>query len=196
MIRRQSVDALLSAASLVVAILVVFEGTIPAEVLHNLGWMLLVGVGSAFFGMHWAGSYRKVSDFVGLHDVGGVMRGSLLATVLVVSANLMATPTWSVPWSLVTIYVLLSMLALNISMFTNRLLREGSLHSERRSTSSSRRRVLVYGAGRAGALVARDIRESPELGYELVGFLDDDPAKHGKEIAGVPVLGGRGDLHK
>jgi FlaA1/EpsC-like NDP-sugar epimerase len=190
MFRRQGVDALLSAGSLLVAMLVVYEGVIPADIRHNLGWLLAVAVGSSFLGMTWAGSYRKVSDFVGLHDVVGVMRGALLSCVLIVIANLLAAPTWSVPWSLVTIYVLLSTLSLNVSMFTNRLLREGSLHSDRRSDAFSRRRVLIYGAGRAGALAARDIRQSPELGYELVGFVDDDPTKHGKELAGVAVLGG------
>jgi FlaA1/EpsC-like NDP-sugar epimerase len=196
MFRRQSVDALLSVASLLTAALVVYEGIIPNAVRGHIGWMLLVAVGASFLGMTWAGSYRKVSDFVGLYDVVGVMRGVLLASVLIAGVNLLAPRSWTVPWSLVTIYVLLSTLSLNVSMFTNRLLREGSLQSDRRADSLSRRRVLIYGAGRAGALAARDIRESPELGYELVGFLDDDPDKQGKELVGVPVLGGREQLSR
>ena len=192
--RRQSIDAILTVASLFLAMLVVYEGIIPSAVRHHIVWMLATAIGASFLGMTWAGSYRKVSDFVGLHDVVGVMRGALLASVLVAGVNLVAPPSWSVPWSLVTIYVLLSTVSLNVSLFTNRLLRESSLQNDRRSDSLSRRRVLIYGAGRAGALAARDIRESPELGYELVGFIDDDAAKQGKELAGVPVFGGREDL--
>ncbi len=66
--------------------------------------------------------------------------------------------------------------------------------SARPDACARRGDVLVYGAGRAGSAVAREIVESPELGYELRGFVDDDAAKWGKEIHGVPVLGGRHDV--
>jgi len=57
-----------------------------------------------------------------------------------------------------------------------------------------RRRVLLIGAGNAGAQVARLMRESGGNLYHLVGFLDDDPAKHNSRIQGAPVLGTREDL--
>ncbi len=47
--------------------------------------------------------------------------------------------------------------------------------------------VLVLGAGAAGAALAKDLRASRN--WRLVGFLDDDPAKHGGEIIGVKVIG-------
>jgi FlaA1/EpsC-like NDP-sugar epimerase len=47
--------------------------------------------------------------------------------------------------------------------------------------------VLVLGAGTAGASVARELSRSGE--WRLVGLLDDDPAKHGREIYGYKVLG-------
>jgi FlaA1/EpsC-like NDP-sugar epimerase len=56
------------------------------------------------------------------------------------------------------------------------------------------RRVLVVGAGDAGALVVREMHKNPQLGMEPVGFVDDNVAKHGKRIYGVPVLGALADL--
>ncbi|CDF57745.1 polysaccharide biosynthesis protein [Thermobrachium celere] len=55
-------------------------------------------------------------------------------------------------------------------------------------------RVLVYGAGDAGALVVKEMRKHPELGYIPVGFIDDDKNKWGKSINGINILGGREDL--
>ncbi|MEO6212475.1 MAG: nucleoside-diphosphate sugar epimerase/dehydratase [Vicinamibacterales bacterium] len=52
------------------------------------------------------------------------------------------------------------------------------------------RRVLIVGAGEAGTMVAREIRRNPQLRMEAVGFLDDDAAKRGKRVTGLPVLGG------
>lgn len=50
------------------------------------------------------------------------------------------------------------------------------------------KRVLVLGAGHAGMMVVREMDRNPHLGMTPVGFLDDDRAKLGTRIHGVPVL--------
>jgi exopolysaccharide biosynthesis polyprenyl glycosylphosphotransferase len=50
-------------------------------------------------------------------------------------------------------------------------------------------RILVIGAGTLGREITQKILAHRELGFEVVGFLDDDPGKAGTEICGVPVLG-------
>ena len=49
--------------------------------------------------------------------------------------------------------------------------------------------VVILGAGRTGALVVRRLRDNPGLGLVPVAFLDDDPAKQGHLVEGVPVVG-------
>lgn len=51
------------------------------------------------------------------------------------------------------------------------------------------RRVLLVGAGSAGNLVARELRRQGGRRLEVVGFLDDDPAKRHAKIQGHAVLG-------
>ncbi|MBF0547816.1 MAG: polysaccharide biosynthesis protein [Candidatus Riflebacteria bacterium] len=58
------------------------------------------------------------------------------------------------------------------------------------------KRVLIYGAGRAGESVAREIRRNEFLPFDILGILDDDPRKKGKIIHGIPVLGGRETLNQ
>jgi len=48
--------------------------------------------------------------------------------------------------------------------------------------------ILILGAGRTGEMVLERIKRNKNMGYEPVGFLDDE-AKLGKEISGVKVLG-------
>jgi FlaA1/EpsC-like NDP-sugar epimerase len=43
-------------------------------------------------------------------------------------------------------------------------------------------------------MAAREMLRNPQLGYHLVGFLDDDPDKLGLRIHGLPVLGALADL--
>jgi len=56
------------------------------------------------------------------------------------------------------------------------------------------RRVLIYGAGDAGELLLRELRNNRDLRLAPIGFLDDDPAKSGKVIHGLRVFGANGDL--
>jgi UDP-GlcNAc:undecaprenyl-phosphate GlcNAc-1-phosphate transferase len=49
--------------------------------------------------------------------------------------------------------------------------------------------TLIYGAGRGGQLVLRELRQNPDLGLRPIGFLDDDPRLQGRMVHGIPVLG-------
>jgi Undecaprenyl-phosphate glucose phosphotransferase len=59
------------------------------------------------------------------------------------------------------------------------------LHRFRPSTQ----KILVVGAGRLGREVTHKINAHRDLGFEVVGFIDDDEALVGTEVEGVPVLG-------
>jgi FlaA1/EpsC-like NDP-sugar epimerase len=54
--------------------------------------------------------------------------------------------------------------------------------------------ALVYGAGRRGAVVLREIMENPSLAFVPAGFIDDDEARRGERVEGVRVLGTLADL--
>lgn len=49
--------------------------------------------------------------------------------------------------------------------------------------------VIVLGAAKTGEVVVQRLLGSPSLGLRPVAFLDDDPAKQGTTVAGVPVAG-------
>ena len=62
------------------------------------------------------------------------------------------------------------------------------------SRSAFRQRLLIVGAGLAGQTLLAAIRAEAPHDYEVAGFVDDDPAKMGAEVDGVPVVGRREDL--
>jgi exopolysaccharide biosynthesis polyprenyl glycosylphosphotransferase len=57
-------------------------------------------------------------------------------------------------------------------------------------SSFFQRRALVVGAGWAGRAIVEALAEFRAWNYNIVGLIDDDPAKRGQLIEGVPVLGG------
>ncbi len=58
-----------------------------------------------------------------------------------------------------------------------------------RLSGNNLQRILVIGAGALGRELTQKILAHREMGFEVVGFLDDDPGKAGTLVCGVPVLG-------
>jgi exopolysaccharide biosynthesis polyprenyl glycosylphosphotransferase len=58
------------------------------------------------------------------------------------------------------------------------------------TASAVMRRVLIVGAGSAGTTLLKKLAEISPLPFIVCGVMDDDPAKHGQEVAGFKILGG------
>ena len=67
---------------------------------------------------------------------------------------------------------------------------------QRRGGGSMRRRILIYGAGKAGRTVLSEIRAHSSLGYQVVGFIDDDAHKRHLRFHGMRVLGSGANLRE
>jgi FlaA1/EpsC-like NDP-sugar epimerase len=62
------------------------------------------------------------------------------------------------------------------------------------SDQAPKRKVVVIGAGDAGAAFCAQIKSTPEFRLDPVAVLDDDSAKIGQSLIGVPVTGNIDDL--
>jgi FlaA1/EpsC-like NDP-sugar epimerase len=73
-----------------------------------------------------------------------------------------------------------------------RLLRR--LHEKTGEEGASKKRVIVIGAGHGAEMLLRDIEHSHYCPYDVIGLIDDNPAKKGLKIRNVPILGTRKEL--
>ena len=97
------------------------------------------------------------------------------------------------PRSFPIVYGLLALLA---TSGPRALLRIYTSRRSRSAHSAASIHVLIMGAGEAGAMIAQELQRNPHLGLQPIGFLDDDPAKRGMRIRGLPVLGDRADIER
>jgi FlaA1/EpsC-like NDP-sugar epimerase len=167
---------------------------IDQDLMHyipTMGWAILAALTIKPVIFWLFGLYRRVWAYASIKEVlvivGSVTVSSLAFAVWVLFA---ASIHWtSVPrlipiidW-FVTLF-LVGGLRLSIRTFAE------LLQARRRASGSgSERRVIIAGAGDAGALVAREMQKNPQLHMQPVAFLDDAPQKLHQHIHGVPVLG-------
>jgi len=57
-------------------------------------------------------------------------------------------------------------------------------------------RLLIVGAGEVGRTVMRNIVAQPSLGFQIVGFVDDDPDKGSTDIGRFKALGNTANIPK
>ena len=51
--------------------------------------------------------------------------------------------------------------------------------------------IMIIGAGHAGRMLLREYKESNKVNGKVACFIDDNPAKKGCRLDGVPIVGGR-----
>ena len=141
------------------------------------------------------GLYTRRWRFASVPDleriVAAVGLGSLVTLTVFYGAAVVAGTTWldGFPRSFWLAESLLSVAIIGGVRFGIRAASE--LPSGRSDlVACDQRDTLLYGAGRAGVLVAMSARRDPRAGVVAVGFLDDDPSLWGGTVAGIRVFGG------
>jgi FlaA1/EpsC-like NDP-sugar epimerase len=101
------------------------------------------------------------------------------------AAAVMGLQLYGVPRSVLALHPLVTLMSVCMLRIAYRMLYE---HSRAQITGGDKevRRALILGAGQAAKRLMAGIHQQ---GWIVMGMLDDDPAKQGARIAGVPVLG-------
>jgi len=140
------------------------------------------------------GLYRRYWQYASIGDLIAIVLANVVASLwisLLVLTGLATGLFVEFSRSILLIDLLLTVALTGGTRFSVRAMAEshGRFRRGRDGSGAERTRVLVIGAGNAGALVAREAQRNPQLGFHIIGFLDDAVVKHGKRIAGLPVLG-------
>jgi FlaA1/EpsC-like NDP-sugar epimerase len=144
---------------------------------------------------YFMGLYRRMWAYASIRELRLIVLTVTAASVLVslIIVVLRATEVLSFfPRGTLPIQWLLLVILVGGVRFSMRILSESPASSQ--ASKHGARRVLIVGAGDAGALVVREMQKNPELRLLPVCFIDDDPSKQRQQIHGVPVLGNLSDL--
>jgi FlaA1/EpsC-like NDP-sugar epimerase len=177
--------AVLVGLSLWASFLLRFDFSIPPHEFATFRRGLLIGVTVklvAFYGMRL--HQERWWKYLGLPDLLILLRANLIASGAFTLVTLLAQGA-DFSRSVYCLDFVLCFLFTAGTRFAIRL--QGELSAQRRKATT--KGLLIYGAGVAGIALAREIRDNPSLGFQVLGFLDDNPRKQGAQLAGLPVLG-------
>jgi UDP-GlcNAc:undecaprenyl-phosphate GlcNAc-1-phosphate transferase len=140
----------------------------------------------AFYAM---GIYRGLWGSMGSSDIFGFVKASSLASILSIVAVTFiyrfadfSKGIFIIDWLLTNAFLLGT--RGSFRYFLDTVKRKG-LGGEK---------TLIYGAGRGGELLLREILNNERLKIQPIGFIDDDLLKTGKRLQGFPILGAFNDL--
>jgi FlaA1/EpsC-like NDP-sugar epimerase len=137
-------------------------------------------------------SVRELISVAGAVAFSSTLGGAFILILWVWPARTFVT---GFPRSVIAIDAMLTLLLVGGVRFMARWRQETHSTAAQVKTGYERvHRALIAGAGDAGAMVAREMLRNPQMGYQLLGFLDDDPDKQGLRVHGVPVMGTLADL--
>ncbi len=199
-------DALLIFASWYGSHLLRFNFQIPANSVDVLArtffGVLLIKIGAFYFFDLYKGMWRYAS----INDLFRIIMATSLAAILiffyVLSAHGFvgfARSVFIIDWLLTVL--LISGCRFSVRFFFQVIGKDDSVKAMasrffpvNRPRSADAKNLLIIGAGDFGEKIYREIQDNADLRYNIVGFVDDDRSKIGKQIHGTPILGPTGDI--
>ncbi|MBD3223960.1 MAG: NAD-dependent epimerase/dehydratase family protein [Caldithrix sp.] len=154
----------------------VYKKTLPVAVLSTIAFINLLRMNQS----QWR--YSSIMDLINLF--GAVTAGWVIFILYLYFVNML-----SVPRSVLAIFWMLGFLFLGGVRFYPRFYAKLSTLA-----SPNRKRAIIVGAGDAGEMIIRQMKNDPELGYYPVAIIDDAPRKLHTKIHGVKVIGNTNQL--
>ncbi|WP_321919169.1 polysaccharide biosynthesis protein [Paraburkholderia tropica] len=184
-------DLLAIAVAWMFAYIIRFNGPVPVMFWKGaataLVWVILTY--GCMFRVY--GLYRGLWVFASLPDLMRIAKAVFAGGLLVMIGSALVRPEPVIPRSVLIVSPLLLFLTMGGARAIYRATKEFYLYG---GLVGQGKPVLVLGAGNAGANLVRELKRSGQ--WRLIGLLDDDPIKNGREIYGYRVLGPIGALPK
>ncbi len=135
------------------------------------------------------GVYRAIWRYSSLSDLERILKSIVISTLIIVSIVSFTDHSPHMPKSVVPLNALLLLLCWGGPRFLYRRIKMRSIFAESK-------RVLVIGAGHAGAGLVRDLLQRNKSSLEPVAYLDDSSKKIGQEIHGIRVAGSTHEIER
>lgn len=180
-----SIDAVVTFVSCFVALFVMDRSPEITVSMSDMAVLSVLFASTSVVGMCLCGVYRSMWRYASIKDFASCIFGNLVGVIVTALVNL---PTGNVNLiNCIAVAGLLSVFCVILSRIAyvyacNEYIKFRMRHA------SGRKRVLIIGAGFAGSQMVGEFQRNSDQ-YEIVGFVDDNSEKVGRNVRGTRVLG-------
>ena len=164
-----------------------FDFKPPTSELENLLGTVIIVLGLRLAAFNYFGLYRGLYRYASLADLTSILKAVAYSQVAITGLILFLQHA-HFPRSVLVIDPVMTLFLVGFVRFGIRATREWRYS---RANQTQLPHALIYGAGDLGESVLRDLQRAKKQAFNVVGFLDDDHAKWGHQIHGLPILGGK-----
>ncbi len=168
-----------------------FDGVIDSEIIKHYKEAFFIITVVKIIVFYFAGMYKSLWRYASIQELIVIVMACVFANATMISF-IFLTQTF-VPRSIYIIACMLDIALIGGSRLSYRVLRRykngGSFFN-----TNGKTRVLIVGAGDAGATIIRELRNHSELNSVPIGLVDDERTKIGRKINGFSVLGTTKDI--
>lgn len=140
------------------------------------------------------GIYQSMWRYISTFDAIRLAKAVLLSMALMIVLTYFMSELGTLPRSFFVIDALVSGVLLMSARISRRQLFEKQMKPSKAQVTLGK--LIIYGAGQNGRLLAQRMLSDPHRDRELLGFIDDDRRKHDKLIHGLPVLGNHAQMEE
>jgi FlaA1/EpsC-like NDP-sugar epimerase len=178
-------DVLIINLTIWLSFMIRFEGRIPVSYRNQWLYFAVLINPIRITSFYLFGLYNSLWGYSSLPEMIQIIKAVTVSSLLIILTDrVILTPT--IPLSVHYISLMINILLIGGSRFAIRLRQE--ILSNIDNQKKKKRRVLVIGAGQAGALIIREMQQQP-IPYLPVAILDDNYRKLRHYLHGVPVVG-------
>ena len=171
------IDLLAIVISFFGAFLLRFDFSLPGE--YNsfyLVWLpvfIVIKLASFYF----FGLYKVIWRFTSVWELLNIIKSVSLSTVLIIISLWFSSGFDGFPRSILLLDFMLTLLTIAATRVSVRIYFSHFYNRPLASEMSSKKKLLLIGAGKTGEKIAREIINTPASPYAIAGFIDDDPNK-------------------
>ncbi len=183
------IDSIIITIAVLLAYLLRFDFHIQPRYLTVIPYVIIMNIILTLPAFVRFKIYRRVWQYASIGELVSLFKAITLSQILffiihsIVQSNF---PQHIVPRSIFLLSWMLIILGVGSSRFAWRMFRDSYMKIQ-----PHHRRTLIVGAGKAGVLIAKELKHSADSELYPVAFIDDDETKWKLEVMGLPVLGGR-----
>ncbi|PKM68168.1 MAG: nucleoside-diphosphate sugar epimerase [Firmicutes bacterium HGW-Firmicutes-2] len=168
-----------------------YEGNIPQDAIEvYVSSFVLLTVAKIFIYKYF-GLYDSIWEYASIEELMKVIAAVFVGNVL--SMIYLMTVDFNVYFGIYLSAFIFEVVVIGGNRLSYRVYRR-ILRQQPLTKQAEIKKSLIIGSGATASLIATEIKNHKDTYGAVVGFIDDDPDKYGKSIAGTKVIGNRYDI--